>query len=368
MYVYNILKKMNLMKARHITILETLLLLLCLTACTGNDVPASEPLPDEEGVPICWNVVPDGRLDGRALIEDYADLKAACTPGSGDMAIGIWSAYRLHGDSVKNVLGNPTGDVSLTYTPNALENNSAGWTYGEKYAFWKDKAVYYFNAYFPKTGGMTAIANDSTSLKGSFDTKTTQTDLMVTRVKVDTNDAGFQGDPVALPMEHALATLKFIFLLKEGNDTKRLKSFSLDNTQKTAGNLNYNTDALSIANWAVGTTSDSGRIYEWADNSGVPFTTTTGAVPYTTGNGIYQTHGGHLFIIPQLCESAPTFNCTIDMNSIDDISYENISLGTTQFEPGKNYIYTVEVKDNTLKLNLSIKDWNELDTSYDIDF
>ena len=337
------------MKARHITILETLLLLLCLTACTGNDVPASEPLPDEDAMPICWNVIPEGRLDGRALIEDNADLKAVCTPGSGDMAIGIWSAYRLDGDSVKHVLGNPNGDASLTYTSNASADNGGVWTYGEKYAFWKDKAVYYFNAYFPKAGGLTSVANDSTSLKGSFDTKTTQTDLMVTRVKVDTNDADFQGSPVVLPMEHALATLKFIFVVEGGNDTKRLKSFS-------------------IANWTVGTTSDSGRTYEWADDDGIPFTTTTGAVPYTTGNGIYQTHGGHLFIIPQLCESAPTFNCTIDMNSIDDISYENISLGTTQFEPGKNYIYTVEVKDNTLNLNLSIKDWNELDTSYNIDF
>ena len=342
-------------------ILGAIILLFTLVACTGNEGPEQEA----NAFPIRWNVISEGMKEGRTLINSISDLQTACT---GEQAIGIWSAYQLGDEYKVNILGNESGDVSLIYQSIPAWENWEGWTYGPNAANWKHGAVHYFNAYFPKTGGMTAIANDSTSLKGSFDTKTTQTDLMVTRVKVDTNDAGFQGDPVALPMEHALATLKFIFLLKEGNDTKRLKSFSLDNTLKTAGNLNYNTDALSIANWAVGTTSDSGRIYEWADNSGVPFTTTTGAVPYTTGNGIYQTHGGHLFIIPQLCESAPTFNCTIDMNSIDDISYENISLGTTQFEPGKNYIYTVEVKDNTLNLNLSIKDWNELDTSYDIDF
>ena len=38
---------MDLMKARYITIQGTLLLFLALTACTGNDVPASESLPDE---------------------------------------------------------------------------------------------------------------------------------------------------------------------------------------------------------------------------------------------------------------------------------------------------------------------------------
>lgn len=356
---------MDLMKARCIIIQGTLLL-LALTACMGDEVSASKSLPEEDAMPICWDVIPEGRQDGRALIEDNTDLKEACTSGNGNMAIGIWSAYRLNGDSVKHVLGNPSGDASLTYTPSASADDSGVWTYGEKYAFWKYGAVYYFNAYFPKEGGLTSIANDSTSLRGAYDTKTTQKDLMVTRVKVDTNAADFQGSPVALPMLHALATLKFVFVLEEGNDTKALKSFSLDNTLKTAGNLNYNTDALSIANWTVGAASE-GRTFEWADNAGIPFTTTEEAVPYTTG-GIYQTNNGHVFIIPQRCESAPTFSCTIDMNVSYDVVYENISLGTTQFEPGKNYIYTIKVKDNTLKLNLSIKDWNELDTSYNIYF
>lgn len=340
-------------------------LLLSLVACKGNDVPTPEQ--ENEDMPIRWNVIPEGMQDGRALIEDNTDLQSACTSGSGDMAIGIWSAYRLNGDSVKNVLGMDQ-DVSLIYSSSSSGNNSGGWVYGDKFAFWKDKAVYYFNAYFPQAGGLTSIANDSTSLRGAYDTKTTQTDLMVSRVKVDTGSDDFQGSPVILPMQHALATLKFVFLVGEGNDTNLLKSFSLDNTLKTVGNLNYNTDALSIANWTVGTTSDSGRIYEWTDDDGIPFTSTTGAVPYTTGNGIYQTHGGHLFIIPQLCESAPTFNCTIDMNVPYDVPFTNISLGTTQFEPGKNYIYTIKVKENVLNLNLSIKDWNELDTSYNIDF
>ena len=354
-------ENMDLMKARYITVQGTLLLLLALTACTGDEVPASEFLPDEGAMPICWNVIPEGRQDGRALIEDNADLKAACTPGSGDMAIGIWSAFRFRGDSVKNVLGK-SEDVALVYRPSSYD-----WTYGDP-AYWNRNSIYYFNAYFPKEGGLTSIANDSTSLKGAYDTTTTQTDLMVTRVKVDTYDANNRYLPVILPMKHALATLKFIFLVDGGTDTNVLKSFSLDNTLKTAGTLNYNTDVLSVANWTVGTASGNGRTYEWADNNGIPFTQTTGAVPFSTGNGIYQTNDGHVFIIPQQCESAPTFNCTIDTDAFDNISYDNISLGTTQFEPGKNYIYTIKVRENALILTLSIKDWNELDTSYNIDF
>ena len=348
---------MDLMKSIYRMNWVALFLLFALVSCKGNDVPA----PEEGNMLIRWDVRSEGMADGRTLINDDAGLQVACTPGSGDEAIGIWSAYRLNEDSVKNVLG-VNEDVSLVYSA----GTTTGWTYGETPAFWKYKAVYYFNAYFPKEDGLASIVNDSTSLKGTYNTETTQTDLMVSRVKVDTNDASFQGSPVALPMEHALATLKFIFLVEGGNGTNEfeLKSFSLDNTLKTKASLNFNTSAISIANWSVETpqASGDGRIHEWSDEDGVPFTQTIGGSPYS------QTNAGHLFVIPQTCESAPAFYCTIDMNLPYDVSFENISLGTTQFEPGKNYIYTIKVRENALDLNLSIKDWNELDSSYNIDF
>ena len=351
---------MNLLKATYWIVGGLLFLLLALTACTENDVP------ENEAMAIRWDVVSEGMQDSRVLVGNKADLQTACTPGSGDEAIGIWSAYVLGGELTENVLGNPTGDVGLVYASSVSGNKAGGWVYGDRWAFWKEKAVYCFNAYFPQKDGLKDIANTLTSLQGTYDTETTQTDLMVARVEVDTNGADFQASPVALPMEHALATLKFIFLVDDGNSTDefKLKSFSLDNTLKTKASLNYNTPTMSIANWSVATAGASGgaRIHEWADNGGILFTSTIGASPYA------QANGGHLFVIPQSCESAPAFNCTIDMDASYDVYYENISLGTTQFEPGKNYIYTIKVKENALNLNLSIKDWNELDTSYNIDF
>lgn len=350
---------MNLMKTSYRTILGALFLLFPLAGCTGNDVPIPEPEVEKEDMPICWNVQSASLEDGRALIEDDAALQTACT--GGNKAIGIWSAYRLNGDSVKNVLG-MDGDVSLVYNPSTAWDNWEGWTYGEKAAYWMRKAVYYFNAYFPKTGGLTSIANDSTSLKGTYNTETTQTDLMVSRVKVDTN-GNFEGSPVPLPMKHALATLKFIFRMDGGTATELLKSFSLDNTLKTSATLNYNTDFLTIGNWTNGVSSNDTRIYEWSDNNGISFSTEMDAVPYTTGESFYRTDDGHIFIIPQKCEVTPTFNCTMGINS-----FENIPLGTTQFDPGKNYIYTIKVEDKTVDVTLTIKPWNEKNSSYDIDF
>lgn len=343
---------MNLMKSTYRINWVAVFLLLVLVACTENDVPMSE----KENMRICWNVRTEGMLDGRALVENNMDLETACTSGIGDKAIGIWSVYRLNGDSAKNVLG-VNEDVSLVYSNDEAWNNWTGWTYGEKVAFWKDKAVYYFNAYFPKVGGLTFIANDSTSLKGTYDTETTQTDLMVSRVKVDTNN-NFQGSPVELPMVHALATLKFVFLMDGGEATKVLKAFSLDKTLKTSAKLNYNTNTMNITNWTNRASSAKNRIYEWVNRNGIPFTTTTSAVAYTTGNDIYQTNDGFILIIPQDCMIAPTFSCTIGEEGLDDVSFENVSLGNTLFEPGKNYIYTIKVKDKVIsELNYRVEDW-----------
>ena len=93
------------------------LLLLTLVACNGDDVPAPEPLPQEKEMRILWDVQSVSMVEGRALIEDNADLKEACTVGSDNKAIGIWSAYERNGEVTKNVLGED-GDVSLVYKVN----------------------------------------------------------------------------------------------------------------------------------------------------------------------------------------------------------------------------------------------------------
>ena len=341
---------MNLMKSICPPLCGAMFLLLTLVACTGNDVPVSET-----DLPIRWSVQSENIRSGRALIENRAALQTACSAGG--QAIGIWSAYQREGEGLTQQVLGTTGDASLTY------ETEGNWTYGEKLAYWRRNAEYYFNAYFPKDG-MTGISHTTTSLAGTYDTETTQEDLMVSRVQVDTSADYFRGAPVNLSMVHALAAIKFVFLIEDSDATRLLKSFSLDKTLKTKGALNYNTDAITIANWTGTSSANESRIYEWADGNGVSFTATEEAVPYTTE----ENAGGHLFIIPQSCTTAPTFNCTIGTNATDNVTFQNISLGTTLFEPGKNYIYTIKVNVNVLHVELSIKAWNEMDTSYNIDF
>lgn len=339
------------------TILGAFTLLFPLAACTGNEVPVQE----ENSYPIRWNVISEGMKEGRTLINNNSDLQTAC---SGEHAIGIWSAYQLGDEYKVNILGNESGDVSLIYQLIPDWENWEGWTYAPNAANWKHGAIHYFNAYFPMTGGMISIQNTKDYIQGNFNTETTQTDLMVARVVVNTADNSFLGSPVDLPLKHALATLQFKFQMEEGTASENvLTSFSLDRTLRTSADLNYRSGNITIENWINRTASSSSRIYEWIDQEGLTFSAATAACPHTTGEGIYSTHEGRVFIIPQSCNVAPTFSCTIGTHT-----YDQISLGNKLFEPGKNYLYLIKMKENSLEVSLRIKAWNELDSSYDIIF
>lgn len=344
------------------TILGATTLFLTFTTCTShNELPVPEPEQEEHGMPIRWTVIPEGMQDGRALINSTTNLQTACSTGG--QSIGIWSAYELGADYQEDILGNENGDVSLIYQSTPIWENWQGWTYGEKAASWKQGAIHYFNAYFPMTGGLTGVKNTKTSIKGNYNAETTQTDIMVTKVVVNTA-VNFQGSPIELPMKHTLATLQFKFQMEEGSTTDYiLQSFSLDKTLRTSADLNYEGGDITIDHWINKTASSNTRIYAQTLNPGLSFSATTAVNPYQ-GNA----NDGHILIIPQSCTTAPTFDCTIGVNATESLPFQNISLGTTLFEPGKNYIYTIKVNATMLDVELSIKDWNELDSSYNIDF
>jgi hypothetical protein len=342
------------------------LLPICLfgwISCTSeNEDSLSDDM--ETDLPICWNVESEKVQDSRALIDNSTALQTACS--SGGQAIGIWSAYQWNEVFKKDVLNNGKGDVGLTYQSVSGEEAQSGWTYGDA-AYWCRGAEYYFNAYYPMVGGISVVEDNT--FQGLYDTETTQADIMIARNYVDTSDESFNASPVNLRMKHVLATLQFKFQLKEGSDTeKALKAFSLDNTLVTEATLNAslvgegNAEqvALQLTNTQKATKSN---IYEWTNTDGLLFTATQSASPYTTGASIYCQNEGHILILPQTCATSPTFSCLIG-----DKSIEGVSLNTTTFEPGKSYIYTIQMEENVLNVTLSVRPWNGLGSSYNIYF
>lgn len=333
---------------------------IALTAVHGCQEKQEENSWQTSVMPIRCHVSSVSGMSGnRSLIESNDQLnQIGITKGE---AIGLWGDFTLNGEVFHEFINTP-----LTCT--ATENNT--WNYHDYTRYWNNHAQYKFRAFFPMNAiGNKAQAADAASLNIDYNTETLQEDLLVTYREINTDTWNLE-KAVPLEMQHALATLKFVFKMEEGSKrTNSLISLHLDKQLKTAGRLIYNTPNVSISSWHNLQTSAATQLYAWA-NSGINFNATTQAVAYTTPQGTTTTMGaeycvsnGHVLIIPQECAVAPTISLTTPTKAY------NVSLGTTQFTPGKQYIYTITVRDDDeLHITLRIKKWNELDSSYDINF
>lgn len=390
---------MNLMKDTCRIILGTLFLLFAFTACTGNEVPIPEPLPDKEDMRIHWNVLSASMQNGRALIEDSLGLQTACMVGSpvGGKAIGIWSAYELDGVTKKNILGNPSGDVSLRYYEQVPEieegvemDNWQGWLYGDSAVHWTPGAKYTFNAYFPQSVVREISSSDVSTFVVEYNTEQYQEDLMMAYAYVDTEAGNFNSqEPVKLNMLHTLSALQFQFMFMNSDgttyeDSDKLTACSLENTVSGSG-------IATTGVLAFGTIGENGmldgehihwydedhpeptigssvrRIYNWEDASGVAFGSTStshvAAKSHSTGNQLYSNNGGWVLTIPQHLDGT-TLLC-FKLASTGDLIH-HVALPETTLEPGKRYTYNIRFGQSEVTVKLTIAAWNELKSTHNI--
>ena len=354
-----------------------------LIACVDK---REAPVDELTATPISMEVKPTTR----ALIENTDLLQAACDPMRGGQAIGIWSAYEVDGRRVTNVLGNHTGDVALQYMAQTEQDNYQGWTYGENAATWTAHAKYTFNAYFP----MDVVDEISTSNVSTFvidyNTEYYQEDLMTAYAFADTDAAGFNASmPVTLNMLHTLAAVRFQFSFRNADgttyvDSDRLTACWLENTRMgtglaTTGVLAFGTtwengevDGEHIhwygEDYPTPSTPTSPRtLYAWEDATGVPFSSTatsaTLGTAHSTGEGPYAGNGGWIIVIPQEMDASVVL--CFKLASTGDLAHR-VSLPETTFEPGKRYTFNVRFSQSSVDMSLTIADWNELKSSYDI--
>ena len=362
-------KRMNIKKLTYRTILGVMLLLPMLAACTGNEVPVPEvkPVPEQKDMPIRWEVQPEGMQESRTLLNSILDLRNACNENGGKLAIGIWSAYQWGNEYKENILGNKVGDVGLIYQLDTNWDNWNGWTYGEYAAIWKHGAIHYFNAYFPKQGGLANIVNTKTAIQGDYNTEEVQMDLMVTRTVVDTGANDFQGSPVALPMKHALAALRFQFQAVDDVTKMCLKSFSLNNDTSeglaNSGTLTYDTGNVALTDWTY-QKPELGSLYVWQHpGEGFSFNNTNKATAYwpatnTVVGNQYTENDGYIMIIPQEYNGGTKMKFTIDDTSFD------VELPAQDFLPGYRYHYLMKVKDRTtVTLECVAQPWDLVETT-----
>ena len=328
----------------------------------------------------------------RALIEDADQLKAACDPAQGGQAIGIWSAYEVDGHKVTNVLGNPSGSVALQYIDQTEQDNYRGWTYGQDAAYWAAKAKYTFNAYFPMDVVDEITTSNTSTFIINYNTEHHQDDLMMAYAYTDTGAVGFNASaPVTLNMLHTLAAVRFRFSFRNANgstfvDSDRLTACWLENTRVGGG-------LATTAMLAFGTTLNDGtvdgehihwynedypapstdllprKIYLWEDAQGVPFSSTlveaetVEGTTHSTGDSLYASNGGWIMIIPQQMDDS--VQLCFKIASTGDLVHR-IALPSREFVAGQRYTFNVRFGQSDVGMTLSIANWNEMKSSYDI--
>ena len=360
-------------RANLISICFTLLSISCSKVIV-DDIHPDKKQHDVIG----WNVTSTDHADGldpitRALIENYEDLRNACTALETREAekIGLLGNFTLDGKSetaFDNVdlwwwekeNGNPFSDY---------QGNDSYWNYPGEDVYWKDDADYTFKAYFPKSLVGLQPGSDAEKLLIVYDTQVSQFNLLVAHRTLRAKSE----NPVNLPLKNALAALGFDFQFVDDQVTDRLLSCWLENQSDggfyTSSTLNFENEII----WPQSTPVPAGRpIYYWEPDSPVEITGSKAVKAYSTAasveNGsLYTDNSGWLLIIPQSNINPGTLKLCFKTSTGGSAVY-SINLPAYDFKAGHRYNYHVKMTSTGIELSLTIADWNERKSSYEIDF
>ena len=327
---------------------------------------------------IGWKVSATTLADGsspatRALIEDYTDVRDACTALENREAekIGLLGNYILDGQT------NVTFDnVDLWWWEKEDGNpfkddygDDSYWNYSGEDVYWTDNVDYIFKAYFPKSKVQLQPGSGSNKLLVVYDTETAQYDLLVAHKAMRSKSE----NPVNLLMKNALSALKFDFQFVESGVTDELICCWLENRTDngfyTSSTLNFE-DAII---WPNSTPNPAGTpFYYWEPTSPMEIRSASAAVAYSTPasenkGSVYTDNHGWVLIIPQSSQNAGNVKLCFKTARGGETVY-SIDLPAYEFKAGYRYKYHVKLTSTGIELSLTIADWNERKSSYEIDF
>lgn len=381
-----------------------------LSGCGREDMPSAE-ISDQR---IWWNVDSvEGLRATKSLINSYDALVDACKPegdGGDGGSISVWADYTIENETTKNVFEG----TSIIYQDKVGGNPHSSWNYKGNDIYWSLGGQYKFRAYYP-TDADNKGANDTdgiqlgdgcnaTVFQMNYNTMMTQKDLLVAYNTIDTRSWNLS-HPVPLNFRHALSALQFRFQLintpgQEYLDSDYLTSVWIENivdeSEKpftSIGGLVYGNEGEGNEEklgWTENKWRNPGdKLYEWV-NDGVLMENrqeggtveTTQAVAYTatgtTEGQMFTDNDGFLLVIPQRSEgNVKLFFTTshggdteysITIPKITGTDLNGPSETGEYFIPGYRYIYTISITKTDIRLLLTIKPWNKLDSSYSYNF
>ena len=371
-------------------------------ACVLLSLSCNRLAPDTDvRYPIRFEVEQEA-AQSKALIGSDDDLVYACTPtedGGLGKAIGLWAAItddagRTTNDVFQGVRlrwfsrsggheNNPDDDENEDRQKwNTVIVDDAGERAGEVY--WRPGETYRFRAYYP--AGVELRENTSAStFIADYRTGNQQDDMLAGYQKVQLSTLADLQQHVQLRMKHMLSAVKFTFRFKEDfPSTDYLTGMWLENESEGSfvdyGLLVFGDgteDGVERVQWYGITAPSAGeKMYQWCTSPGLEFSSTddTRAVAYQSSNAastvtdgeFYTGNGGFVLMIPQTVAEG-TAICFTTRGSLGYTFKVPIPEGTV-LEPGYRYTFNVIISKLDVELLITIKPWNELESSYTINF
>ncbi len=338
-----------------------ILLLLAVTACRKDD-------PAETWPSISF------RADASAA-ENVAATKATKTVNTNltDNPFGVYGYYSdtKGGAAGTNVFDNSSA-LEVTYN-----SSTSNWEYtrtGDKPKYyWKRNQYYRFRAYHPYTASVETGGSDADKILINYRIIQDQYDLLVAfSTRHPATDSEGTGR-VPMNFKHALSALRFRVAFDKSVDegtTDTLTEFHINGVQ-AAGVLNYTHkgDYLTpVIKWTSNAFDSSTEFYKSTEqrNFGVY---NPGAASSVEPVDIYGSSDADniVFAIPQTCSDPNYGDTTIHFKTVGGGDVDNSAvLPTLNWEAGKIYTYTLLIRKSSVEVNVTIKDWNEVQSTVDI--
>ncbi len=286
---------------------------------------------------------------------------------------GVYSATKGAGTGTTNVFDNSSAlKVSYNTSNGHWEYTRTG-TYPKYY--WKRNQYYRFRAYHPYDASVETGGSSADGIQVNYRIIENQYDLLVafsTRHPA-TDDEGTSRVP--MNFSHALSALRFRVAFNknvEEGTTDVLTEFHINGVQ-AAGVLNYTHEAgdylTPLISWAADAFDSTTAFYSSTVSRtfGVynPDSPATSVEPVD----IYGSSGSDnvVFAIPQTCSDPRKGSTSVHFKTTGGGDVDNTAvLPTLTWEPGKIYTYTLLIERSSVKVDVTIKDWNEVQSTVDI--
>ncbi len=358
-------------------LISALLTLLAPSCRKDSPSEAGESLSFSADAPKAEAVSAIGSADApKAETVSAPGTRAAKTTGSTltDAPFGVYGLYSATQGAATgtNVFDNSSAlQVSYNTSTSLWEYTRTGTN--PKY-YWKRNMYYRFRAYHPYTASVETGGSGADGIIINYRIIEDQYDLLVafaTRHPA-TDPEGTARVPMSF--QHALSALRFRVAFRKTVDegtTDVLTEFHLTGIQ-AAGVLNYthsSGDYLSpLISWSADAFDASTSFYTSTTSRtfGVYNPDLASSVEPVDIFGSSDADNV-VFAIPQTCSDPRYGSTSVHFKTTGGGNVDNTAvLPSIEWQPGKIYTYTLLIERSSVEITVSIKDWNEVQSTVDI--